>query len=294
MRCIILGAAAGGGLPQWNCGCRNCADARAGRLRPMTQSSAAVSADGRRWTLLNASPDVRTQLAATPALAPATLRGSPIERVLLTNGDVDHVVGLLSLREKTPFEIRATAEIHAALAENPLMDALDPALVTREPMALGEVLELDGLRAECFAVPGKVPLWREVGDVATDIVSETTIGVILSAGGRRLGYVPGCAAVSDELVARLETVDLILFDGTVWENDEMPRLGVGAKTGRRMGHAPINGPDGSLARLAAARARKVYVHINNTNPILQPDAPERRRVEAAGWTVAQDGMEFRL
>lgn len=294
MRCLILGAAAGGGLPQWNCGCRNCADARAGRLPPMSQSSAAVSADGVDWVILNASPDIRVQLAAAPALAPASLRGAPIAAVILTNGDIDHVAGLLTLREKTAFDLYATTEIHAALAENPMMRVLDPDLVARKPLSLGARRAIAGLEIESFAVPGKTPLYKEAGSVVTDELSEVTIGLTISAGGRRIAYVPGCAAIPDDLIARLAEVDLLLFDGTVWENEEMPRLGVGAKTGRRMGHIAIHGPGGSLERLAPLPCRKIYTHINNTNPILQPESDARQRVEAAGWSVAQDGLEIRL
>lgn len=289
-----MGAAAGGGVPQWNCGCRNCADARKGLIPSLSQSSIAVSATGSSWALLNASPDIREQLARAPALAPDGLRGTPIEAVALTNGDVDHVAGLLTLREKTAFDLYATAEIHAALAENPIMGVMDPALVARKEFALGDTIRAAGVDIECFAVPGKVPLYKEAGEVKTDEVSETTIGLTLSANGRRVVYIPGCAAIPDDLIARIDGADMLLFDGTVWENEEMPKLGAGEKTGRRMGHIPLSGAEGSMARLAGFAGRKVYIHINNTNPILQPDAPERRAVENAGWTVAQDGMEIAL
>lgn len=260
----------------------------------MTQSSIAVSGDGSSWAVLNASPDIRAQLADAPALAPAGLRGTPIEAVVLTNGDVDHVAGLLTLREKTGFALYATNEIHAALAENPMMGVMDPALVSRHPFALGETIHAGGVEIECFAVPGKVPLYKEAGEVKTDEVSETTIGLMLKANGRRVAYIPGCALVPDDLLDRIDGADLLLFDGTVWENEEMPRLGAGEKTGRRMGHIPMSGDDGSMARLAGFDGGKVYIHINNTNPVLQPASPERKAVEAAGWTVAMDGMEISL
>lgn len=289
-----MGAAAGGGVPQWNCGCRNCTDARKGRILQMTQSSIAISGDGTSWAVLNASPDIRAQLAAAPALAPAGLRGTPIEAVVLTNGDVDHVAGLLTLREKTGFALYATTEIHAALAENPMMGVMDPALVSRRPFSPGETIAAGGVEIECFAVPGKVPLYKEAGEVKTDEVSETTIGLMLRAGGRRVAYIPGCALVPDDLLERIDGADLLLFDGTVWENEEMPRMGAGEKTGRRMGHIPMSGEDGSMARLDRFDGRKIYIHINNTNPVLQPASPERKAVEAAGWTLAQDGMEIAL
>ena len=260
----------------------------------MSQSAIAVSGDGSSWAVLNASPDIRDQLAAAPDLAPSGLRGTPIEAVVLTNGDVDHVAGLLTLREKTAFALYATPEIHAALAENPIMGVMDPALVERRAFALGETIEAGGISIECFAVPGKVPLYKEAGEVKTDEVSETTIGLMLRANGRRVAYIPGCAAIPDDLRERVAGADLLLFDGTVWENEEMPKMGAGKKTGRRMGHIPMSGTDGSMARFERFDGRKVYIHINNTNPILQPKAPERRTLEDAGWTVAQDGMEIAL
>lgn len=294
MRILILGAAAGGGVPQWNCGCHNCSDARSGRIPPLSQSSIAVSASGTRWAVLNASPDIREQLARAPALHPTELRGSPIEAVVVTNGDVDHVAGLLTLREKTPFDLYATPGTLETLGANPIFGVLDPELVARRPAALGETINAAGLEIETFPVPGKTPLYLETGEVRTDEIGETTIGLRLAAGGRVAYYIPGCAAAPDDLIARLEGADLILFDGTVWENDEMPRLGAGAKTGRRMGHMAMSGPGGSLERLAGLKAQKIYIHINNTNPVLQPDGPERREIEAAGWRLAADGMEIDL
>ncbi|MEM8754423.1 MAG: pyrroloquinoline quinone biosynthesis protein PqqB [Pseudomonadota bacterium] len=294
MKILILGAAAGGGVPQWNCGCRNCGDARAGRISSLTQSSIAVSADGSSWAVLNASPDIRAQLAAAPALAPKGLRGTPIEAVVLTNGDVDHVAGVLTLREKTPFALYGTAEILGALDENPIFRVADPTLVDRRRLEIGETIEAAGLRIETFAVPGKVPLYLEEGEVKTDLVGETTIGLSATAGAGTLAYVPGCAAIPDDLLARLGAADVVLFDGTVWENEEMPRLGAGEKTGARMGHMAMSGEAGSMARLADVAGRRIYIHINNTNPVLQPESPERRAVEAAGWEIAMDGMEITL
>lgn len=294
MHILILGAAAGGGVPQWNCGCRNCIDARAGRIAALSQSSIAVSADGARWVVLNASPDIRQQLAQSPSLHPPDLRGSPICAVLLTNGDVDHVAGLLTLREKTAFDLYATHEIHGALAANPIFGVMDQALVRRKSIGLGQMVEIEGLEFDIFAVPGKVPLYQEEGEVDTEAMGETTIGLMIRHDGKTLGYVPGCAAAPADLLDRLSEADMILFDGTVWENEEMPRAGVGPKTGKRMGHMAMNGNDGSMARLGGLPGRKVYIHINNTNPVLQPDGPERAAVEAAGWTLASDGMEFKL
>ncbi|MRX51687.1 pyrroloquinoline quinone biosynthesis protein PqqB [Paracoccus sp. S-4012] len=296
MRIIILGAVAGGGLPQWNCGCGNCAAARAGRIASMTQSSIAVSADGETWAVVNASPDIRAQMAATPALHPTGARQSPLRSVLVTNGDIDHVAGLLTLREKQQFDLFATDAIQQVLAANPVFAALDPALVTRRTVALEEPFELaSGLTATLFAVPGKVPLYLEGDEVDTGLVGETTVGVELTAGGRRALHIPGCADLPGWLTDRIAGADLLLFDGTLWADDEMIRAGLGAKTGRRMGHLPVGNGDGSLERLAKVpTGRRVYVHINNSNPLCDPSSAEAAQVRAAGWQIGRDGMEISL
>ena len=302
LRAIVLGAAAGGGYPQWNCRCSVCALAWDGdpRVKPRTQSSLAISADGSDWALFNASPDLGAQIRATPALQPRRRddggRDSPIRAVVLTNGDVDHVAGLLTLREKAPLTVFATAETRAAVTANPLFGVLDPALVAWREIALGEPFApLPGLAVEAFAVPGKVPLYLEGGSVEIGTETGSTIGLSVRGSGARLDYVPGCAAVTPALAARLSSTDALFFDGTVFRDDEMLVAGVGTKTGRRMGHLPVVGADGSLAALAGVAAvRKVYVHVNNTNPMLIDGSCERRAVEAAGWTVAEDGTEIAL
>jgi pyrroloquinoline quinone biosynthesis protein B len=244
--------------------------------------------------VVNASPDIRAQLNASPALHPSGPRASPIRGVLLTNGDIDHVAGLLTLREQQPFVLFSTGEIAAVLRASRIFDALNPELVERRAMALGEPAEIaPGVTAEMFAVPGKVPLFMEEGEVRTDLEGEQTVGVRLCAGGAVAYYIPGCARMTGALAARLRGAALVLFDGTVWEDDEMIRAGVGWKTGTRMGHMTMQGPDGSLRAFAdLGVARKVYVHINNTNPVLDSETPERRAVENAGWLVAEDGMEL--
>ncbi|MGL4235438.1 pyrroloquinoline quinone biosynthesis protein PqqB [Tabrizicola sp.] len=296
MLVTVLGAGAGGGLPQWNCACRNCESARAGLLPRMTQSSVAVSSNGVDWVVLNASPDIRDQIEHCQALRPPALRGSPIRGVVLTNADVDHVAGLLTLREKTPFAIHATAETLSVLAANTVFGVLDPALVDRRAITLGAAFSpVDGLTVTAFAVPGKVALYLEGAAPETKMIGEQTIALGISDGVSRLYYVPGCADIPDWLVEKLSDGDLLLFDGTVWADDEMAVTGTGGKTGGRMGHIAMSGDTGSLARLASLKdCRKVYVHINNTNPVLQPDGPERAEVSALGWTVAHDGLEFRL
>lgn len=296
-RARILGAAAGGGLPQWNCGCENCRLARSGALPPLTQSSLAVSADGGSWAILNASPDIRAQIAAQPALHPTGPRESPIRSVLLTNGDIDHVAGLLSLRESQAFTLYATPEIHAVIADNPIFTALAPERVTRAEIALGVAREIaPGVEATLFPVPGKVPLYLEGRTVETDLLGEQTVGVHLrAAGAGDVYYIPGCARVTPDLAARLDGAALLLFDGTLWRDDEMIRAGLGAKTGKRMGHISMSGPEGSIAALAPLGiGRRVFIHMNNTNPCLRPGSPERAEAEAAGWTIGQDGMEIDL
>lgn len=296
MRIRILGAAAGGGLPQWNCGCPNCRGARDGRIPAMTQSSIAVSGDGENWAVINASPDIRQQLAATPELHPTGPREMPLKSVLLTNGDIDHVAGLLTLREKQPFTLLATEEIHAVLAANPIFAALDPALVERRAVALERPFTLvPGLEARLFAVPGKVPLYLEGEEVVTDLEGEQTVGVELATAGARAFYIPGCARITPSLAERLAGAPLVLFDGTLWQDDEMIRAGLGQKTGTRMGHISIGGVKGSLAMLSSLGiGRGVYVHLNNTNPAVDPASPEAAEVKAAGWEIARDGMEIAL
>ncbi|MEO1291775.1 MAG: pyrroloquinoline quinone biosynthesis protein PqqB [Pseudomonadota bacterium] len=300
LRALVLGAGAGGGFPQWNCACTNCTAFWGGDagLKPLTQSSLAATADGENWALLNASPDLRQQIIDNPALHPRKpLRHSPLVSVLLTNGDLDHIAGLLTLREKHPLRLFATEEILEVLRRNPVFDALDPALVTQTPVSLETPVEIaPGLLATLFAVPGKVPLFLEGdGPVETVLEGEFTVGVELRAHGRTAFYVPGCARVTPALAERLLGADLLLFDGTVYHDDEMIREGVGHKTGARMGHIAMAGEAGSLHALSTLGIeRRVYVHINNTNPVIRPSSPERAAVEAAGWEIAADGLEIDL
>lgn len=298
MHLVILGSAAGGGIPQWNCRCSICSLAWEGdpRVTPRTQSSIAVSPDGKRWLLVNASPDIRQQIQANRAMFPREgLRHSPIEAVLLTNGDVDHVAGLLTLREVQPFTLYATPGILGSVNENRVFDVLS-SVVGRKPIALNETFEpVPGLSVTLFAVPGKVPLWLEDASMQIGAETETTVGAMIEAGGKRLAYIPGCARVTDDLKTRIAGVDALLFDGTVLEDDDMIRAGVGTKTGWRMGHIQMNGATGSIASLAdVAIGRRIFVHINNTNPVLLEDSSERSSVEERGWTVAHDGLSLSL
>jgi pyrroloquinoline quinone biosynthesis protein B len=266
------------------------------RVKPRTQASLAVSADGKRWTLLNAAPDLRAQIAATRALQPqAGLRHSPIEAVVLTGAEIDQTAGLLNLRESQRFTVFATGETLAALKANPMFGVLASGLVTREAVALGKPFRLPGdLEAELFAVPGKVALYLEGANPALGAEGEVNVGIEIAGGGRRLLYIPGAAGVSAAMRERLTRANVVMFDGTLFTDDEMIAAGTGIKTGRRMGHMPVDGEGGTLAALAELKARRILTHINNTNPILIEGSAERRKVEAAGIEVAEDGMEIVL
>jgi pyrroloquinoline quinone biosynthesis protein B len=299
----VLGSAAGGGFPQANCNCRNCADVRAGKpgLSDRTQSALAVTRDGERWVLLNASPDIRQQIAALPALAPrpeGALRSSPIVAVALTDGDVDHVAGLLSLREGLPFTLFASRRVLDALAANSIFNVLNPRHVARVALPLGTRIEVDGgLTIGAYPVPGKVALYLE--DAGHDFGTREgdRIGLEISdpATGTAFHYIPGCAAIDPALARRLAGARLVLFDGTLYTDDEMITQRLSDKTGLRMGHMSMSGSRGSMAAFAGLGVgRRVYVHINNSNPVLRDDSPERADVERAGWEVGYDGMEIRL
>jgi pyrroloquinoline quinone biosynthesis protein B len=299
VQAIVLGSAAGGGVPQWNCRCPVCSLAWNGdsRVKARTQSSLAVSVDGSDWILVNASPDLRSQIADTADLHPRVEpRHSPIRAVLLTGGEVDNTAGLLSLRERQSFRLYGTEPVLAGLTQNPMFDVLGPSFVTREAVRLGQGFEpFEGLCITLFAAPGKAPLWLETGAPLIGEATDATVGVLMEAAGRRLAYVPGCALVSEELRAWISGADVLLFDGTVLHDNDLIRSGVGAKTGWRMGHVPMVGENGSIAALADVRVgRRIFVHINNTNPVLVEGSEERRLVEQAGWTVAHDGLRIVL
>ncbi|MCU0945685.1 MAG: pyrroloquinoline quinone biosynthesis protein PqqB [Rubritepida sp.] len=299
LRAIVLGAGAGGGFPQWNSAGPGCLRARAGdpAAPARSQASLAVSADGERWVLVNASPDLRAQIAVTPALhpRPTPLRNSPIAAVVLTGGEVDAVMGLLHLRERHAFALHAAPPTLGVLDANPIFRALNPKFVTRHAMPLDAPFAVCGVTVTAYAVPGKVPLFAEQGGDPGVAESGEAIGLALSAGGGTLHYVPGCARMTDALRDRLHGVACVMFDGTLFDDEEMIRLGAGPKTGRRMGHMPMTGPGGTLDAFAEiAVGRRIFVHVNNTNPALLADSPERARLATAGWEVAEDGMELVL
>jgi pyrroloquinoline quinone biosynthesis protein B len=306
----VLGAAAGGGFPQWNCNGHMSASVRARKpgFAPRTQSSLAVSADGRRWVLLNASPDLRQQIAAAPALWPPAdgpRRSSPIKAVVVTNADVDHIIGLINLREAQPFSIYGSARVLATIEANSVFNVCNREIVPRRELPLGRPVALEGageslgLTVEAFAVPGKIALFLEDATDKGNYGSREgdTIGLKVAdtASGKSFYYVPGCAEVDAPLAARLREASLLFFDGTLYTDDEMIRQGLLNKTGARMGHISISGPEGSIAAFKDLGVRrKIYVHINNSNPVLDDNSAERKATEAAGWEVGYDGLEVSL
>lgn len=306
---LVLGAAAGGGLPQWNCNCPVCNAARKRdpSLRS-TQASIAVSADGDNWFLINAAPDLRQQITDSPKLHPRHgMRDSPIAGVVLTNGDVDAVAGLLNLREGQRFTIYAHDRILAVLRENSIFNVLNPTLVARQQVELERPFSLElpdgtdsGIEIVAFAVPGKVALYLEDESNAAHgfgTAAGDTLGLHIRnrANGAHFFYITACAAMPPELADRIAGAPLVFFDGTLWNDDEMIANGLSAKTGQRMGHMSMSGDTGSIAALADLDiGRKVFLHINNSNPALLPDSPERREVTRAGWEIPHDGMEFVL
>jgi pyrroloquinoline quinone biosynthesis protein B len=301
MRVIILGSAAGGGVPQWNCGCEHCRDARA-RGASRTQSSVALSADGERWILLNASPDVGAQLAARRVLWPRNARGTPVRAVVLTDGEIDHTLGLALLREgPAPLPVYAPSGVAALLDEPwPLVRLLrayagvEPRLLPEgQAVALADLAGTPlGISCTAVAVAHHPPRYAPAARAGSFAVG---LRLVDERGGRALAYIPTAGAVDDAVRRIAAGSDLLLFDGTFWSDGELRAAGVAAPTAREMGHLPVGGAGGSatlLPRLGAKRT--VLVHINNTNPILRRGGPERAEVEAAGLTVGEDGMEFEL
>ena len=305
---LVLGSAAGGGIPQWNCNCALCRRARAGdpKVKRRTQCSLAVSSGDGKWFLLNASPDLRKQIDDNPDLHPkAGGRHSPIAGAVLTGADIDFIAGLLNLRESQPLAVYATGRVQSVLNANSVYRVLNPEYVDRRELTLGKPVDIagkdgkpNGISVEGFSVPGKVALYLEdpnakgYGSYAEDAIG---LKVTDRATGKHFFYVPGCAEMPSELAARLKDAALVFFDGTVWSDDEMIANQTGTKTGARMGHMHVAGGDGSMAAFAKLGVkRKVFVHINNTNPVLAEDSSERAQVEAAGWEVGFDGMKVTL
>jgi pyrroloquinoline quinone biosynthesis protein B len=312
MQVKILGSAAGGGFPQWNCACSNCSRLRLGTLRggSRTQVQLAVSLDHEHWCLVNASPDLRAQIEATPELQPGRLahqqtRTSPISSVVLTNGDLDQTLGLLLLREFQPLEIYVTASVGKILTEE---NSFFRMLQRVSPQAVWHDIAADiefGLSAETkksvtfrpIPLPGKFPEYVSAELSSRLPASEAVFGLEIQslATGKKLIYCPGLPQISKDLLARFASCDLLLLDGTFWSDDELIRIAGANRTAQQMGHVPISGIGGSLERLrAVTRPTKIYTHINNTNPILDEDSAEFAQVTSAGWAVAHDGMSFDL
>ncbi|NOT39324.1 MAG: pyrroloquinoline quinone biosynthesis protein PqqB [Alphaproteobacteria bacterium] len=294
MKIIVLGAAAGGGFPQWNAASQNNARGFAGdpNCPRQTQASLAISSDGENWLLLNASPDIRQQIIATPELHPRTgLRSSPIKAVALTGADVDALTGLLTLRERQPLDLWATPYVSKVIAANPLFSVLDPELVGRKSID-GPFTPLAGLTITPFPAPGKPPLYLERTD-GIGPAAGASIGLHLKdTTGSSLFFLPSCAEITPDIVRAVDGAGVLFFDGTMYTDDEMIRSGEGEKTARRMGHVAMT--DAIEALRGIKVERRYFIHINNSNPVLNRASPERKAVEAAGWRVAEDGMRIEL
>jgi pyrroloquinoline quinone biosynthesis protein B len=302
MHIVLLGTAAGGGFPQWNCWCPSCRVARADPRRaiPRSQSSVAVSADGARWFLLNASPDVHAQLGRLGTPPPSGVRHAPVEGIVLTDAELDHTLGIVLLREARRLQVVATDAVRRVIEEDSRLLPVTRAFadVTLHELVSDRPLGLchrdgspSGLRVTGFPVPAGPPRF------AREERPAHTVGLTLQDDrtGGSCAFVPGCGDLDDALLARLGAADLVLFDGTFWTDDELIGLGIGERTARQMDHLPVSGPDGSLVRLGRLPSRhRVYTHINNTNPMLIEDAPERAQVELAGLQIGVDGMRFTL
>jgi pyrroloquinoline quinone biosynthesis protein B len=306
VRVKILGSAAGGGFPQWNCACSNCRGIRQGTLRSLarTQVQVAVSHDGASWFLLSASPDLPRQIESFPKLQPTSQsRETPIAAFVLPGADLDQMLGLIMLRESQPLRVYATPSIRRIIMDNNIIFAMVRNQITWDDVAPNREYELasvtgakSGIKCLPFALTGNYPHYVDRQLAASLPPADAVLGLRLeSPNGKRLVYTPGAPSVEESWLAHLETANLLLFDGTFWTDDELIRVQGAGRTALQMGHMPVSGPEGSLARLAhLKRPRKVYIHVNNTNPILDEASPEHQAVRDAGWEVAHDGMEFEL
>jgi pyrroloquinoline quinone biosynthesis protein B len=312
MQVKILGSAAGGGFPQWNCACQNCRSLRAGTFqgKPRTQTQIAISADSRSWFLLGTSPDLRSQIASTPELHPQaddeTIRHSPICGTVLLNADIDHALGLLLLRELQPLNAYATVSVHRVLAEDnsmfAMLERVDHQLRWNE-ITSGEAFspstpagDDSGLRCRALSLSRHYPAYVSTRRQAGLARHEPSSGLIVeSPSKRRLAFMPAVPQIDDLLRKEIDSADVLLFDGTFWSDDELIRIQGSGQTAQDMGHIPVSSPAGSLARLADLKCqRKIYIHINNTNPMLNEDSPQYRQVREAGWEIAEDGWQFEL
>ncbi|MGH9496113.1 MAG: pyrroloquinoline quinone biosynthesis protein PqqB [Candidatus Sulfotelmatobacter sp.] len=314
MKIKILGSAAGGGFPQWNCACANCAGLRAGTLRSKArmQAQVAISADSKTWFLLGASPDLRGQIESAAELQPRDgVRQSPIAGVVLLNADVDHVFGLLLMRESQLLCAYTTGSVRRIVSEDNSMFAM----MQRAPRQLRwnefkpcEAFSLfdpagkdSGLRCRAISLGAHFPAYVSQSRRAQLDPQEASLGIIVeSASGKRFAYMPAVPCIDDALLNELDSAEVLLFDGTFWSDDELIRIQGSGQTARQMGHVPVLSPEGSpsegsLSKLAKLRCpRKIYVHINNTNPMLNEAGDEYRQARAAGWEIAEDGWQFEL
>ena len=302
----VLGSAAGGGFPQWNCACSNCSRLRTGKFQGSARTQAQLAWNGApgEWTLLNASPDLRVQMEATPELWPSNgstgPRHSPIRDVILTGAEVDQALGLLLLREFHSFRVHATASVRQILtADNSMFGVLArfAGQVDWNDLAIHRTASAGGARLEILPLAAGFPGFVSASRKSELDPAEAAIGLLISpeSGGRTLAFLPGAPCVSDALLERLAASDAVLFDGTFWSDDEPSRIPGITRSARQMGHLPISGAGGSLERFASLhKLRKIFIHINNTNPILDEASPERRMANDSGWEVAWDGMEIIL
>ncbi len=299
----VLGAGAGGGFPQWNCNCRNCGRYRRGEFNgtARTQSSIAVSGDGQRWLLFNASPDIRAQLEAFPAIWPKHgVRDTGIAAIVLIDSQIDHSTGLLTLREGKPLEIYCTDMVRQDLSTGfPLFNMLkDYCTVNHHPIAIDgsgfEIPGVDDIRLHAHALKSKAPPYSPHRH---DPHPGDNIGAIIEqiSTGKKLYYAPGLGEIEPHVFTAMQSADCVLVDGTFWTDDEMAEQGISQKKAREIGHLPQSGPGGMIEELhKIGPARKILIHINNTNPILDEDSPERKILNAAGIEVAHDGLEIEL
>ena len=305
MEVKILGSAAGGAFPQWNCACANCRAVRAGTFhgKPRTQTQVALTEDGLSWFLLGASPDLLVQIGATPELHPQQGRHSPIAGLALANADLDHVLGLLLLRELQPLRIHATASVRRILREDNSMFGMlhriaDQAKWTDfEPgkeFSLCNSQGVDsGLRCRAWSLSTHYPSYVTAERRSQLSPGEASLGFFIkSNSGKRFAYMPAVPQVDDALLVELDACEVLLFDGTFWSNDELIRVKSNGQTALQMGHVPV---EDTLVKLAGVRRpRKIFLHINNTNPMLDEASSEHRRVRDAGWEIAEDGWQFNL
>jgi pyrroloquinoline quinone biosynthesis protein B len=306
MRVKILGAAAGGAFPQWNCACANCRSVRSGTFRgkPRNQTQVAITQDERDWFLLGASPDLRAQIESTPELHPREgLRQSPIAGVLLASADLDHVLGLLLLRELQPLRVYATASVRRILNDDNSMFAMlrrIPQQIVWDDIQPGTEFRLrsshgkdSGLRCQALSLSAHFPAYVASERKKQLAPGEASLGFLVqSPSGKRFAYMPAVPDLDDRLLQQLDNCDVLLFDGTFWSDDELIRVQGSGQTARQMGHIPV---EEVLTKLAEVRRpRKIFLHINNTNPMLDEASPQHRQVRGAGWEVAEDGWEFDL